>query len=52
MDGGQVMRSIKDNITEEVLLDEIREIIQLPMYKDRIQQDSKGHHHSGSGRPK
>lgn len=48
----KVMRSIKDNITEEVLLDEIREIIQLPMYKDRIQQDSKGHHHSGSGRPK
>lgn len=40
----KVMRSIKDNITEEVLLDEISEIIQLPMYADRIRHDSKGHH--------
>ncbi|XP_071723071.1 uncharacterized protein [Rutidosis leptorrhynchoides] len=47
----KVMRSIKDNITEEVLLGEIHEIIQLPMYADRIKQDSKGHHHSSS-RPK
>ncbi|XP_024015070.1 mRNA-capping enzyme isoform X2 [Eutrema salsugineum] len=37
----KVMRSIKDNITEEVLLQEIREIIRLPMYADRIQMDSK-----------
>ncbi|MFS7945550.1 putative mRNA (guanine-N(7)-)-methyltransferase [Helianthus anomalus] len=47
----KVMRSIKDNITEEVLLDEIDEIIRLPMYADRINRDKKGHHHSGS-RPK
>ncbi|KAJ9548750.1 hypothetical protein OSB04_021293 [Centaurea solstitialis] len=47
----KVLRSIKDNITEEVLLDEIHEIIRLPMYADRIKQDSKGHHHS-STRPK
>ncbi|XP_010543241.1 PREDICTED: mRNA-capping enzyme isoform X2 [Tarenaya hassleriana] len=37
----KVMRSIRDNITEEVLLQEIREIILLPMYADRIQKDSK-----------
>lgn len=30
------MRSITDNITEEVLLNEIGEIIGLPMYADRI----------------
>ncbi|KAI7756057.1 hypothetical protein M8C21_019786 [Ambrosia artemisiifolia] len=47
----KVMRSIKDNITEEVLLDEIDEIIRLPMYADRINQDRKGRHHSSS-RPK
>ncbi|KAM0949321.1 putative mRNA (guanine-N(7)-)-methyltransferase [Dioscorea sansibarensis] len=32
----KVMRSITDNITEEVLLNEIGEIIGLPMYADRI----------------
>ncbi|XP_008787727.1 mRNA-capping enzyme-like [Phoenix dactylifera] len=32
----KVMRSINDNITEEVLLDEIAEIVRLPMYADRI----------------
>ncbi|GLT37567.1 hypothetical protein SLA2020_118780 [Shorea laevis] len=37
----KVMRSIKDNITEEVLLNEIYEIIRLPMYADRIQNDSR-----------
>lgn len=37
----QVMRSIRDNITEEVLLNEIYEIIRLPMYADRIRSDSK-----------
>lgn len=37
----QVLRSIKDNITEEVLLNEINEIIRLPMYADRIRSDSK-----------
>uniref|UniRef100_A0A803NBI1 mRNA capping enzyme C-terminal domain-containing protein n=1 Tax=Chenopodium quinoa TaxID=63459 RepID=A0A803NBI1_CHEQI len=36
-----VMKSIKDNITEEVLLNEIGEIIRLPMYADRIQSDSR-----------
>lgn len=37
----KVMRSIRDNITEEVLLNEIYEIIRLPMYADRIRIDSK-----------
>ncbi|OIW20949.1 hypothetical protein TanjilG_25944 [Lupinus angustifolius] len=37
----KVMRSIKDNITQDDLLDEINEIIRLPMYADRIQHDSK-----------
>jgi len=37
----KVLRSIKDNITEEVLLTEIHEIIRLPMYADRIRSDSK-----------
>ncbi|KAK2966141.1 hypothetical protein RJ640_018394 [Escallonia rubra] len=37
----KVMRSIRDNITEEVLLNEINEIILLPMYADRIRNDSK-----------
>ncbi|XP_071721838.1 mRNA-capping enzyme subunit alpha-like [Rutidosis leptorrhynchoides] len=37
----KVMRSIRDNITEEVLLNEINEIIRLPMYADRIRSDSK-----------
>ncbi|KAJ8531175.1 hypothetical protein K7X08_026609 [Anisodus acutangulus] len=46
----KVMRSITDNITEEVLLNEISEIIRLPMYADRIQNDSKAHQHSSSGR--
>lgn len=34
----KVMRSISDNITEEVLLNEISEIIHLPMYADRIEK--------------
>ncbi|KAK6152508.1 hypothetical protein DH2020_015143 [Rehmannia glutinosa] len=42
----KVMRSIKDNITEDVLLNEINEIIRLPMYADRIQHESKAHHNS------
>ncbi|EPS57307.1 hypothetical protein M569_17512, partial [Genlisea aurea] len=37
----KVMQSIKDNITEEILLKEIGNIIQLPMYADRIHSDSK-----------
>ncbi|KAK8273319.1 hypothetical protein V6Z12_D11G399900 [Gossypium hirsutum] len=37
----KVMRSIKDNITDEILLNEINEIIRLPMYADRIRMDSK-----------
>lgn len=35
------MRSIGDNITEGVLLNEIAEIIQLPMYSDRIEKAHK-----------
>ncbi|XP_024027932.1 mRNA-capping enzyme isoform X1 [Morus notabilis] len=47
----KVMRSIRDNITEEVLLNEISEIIRLPMYADRIRNDSKAaHQHANSGR--
>ncbi|KAL1539518.1 mRNA guanylyltransferase [Salvia divinorum] len=42
----KVMRSIKDNITEDVLLNEINEIIRLPMYSDRIQSESKVHNAS------
>ncbi|PKA55989.1 mRNA-capping enzyme [Apostasia shenzhenica] len=34
----KVMRSISDNITEEVLLNEISEIEKLPMYADRIEK--------------
>ncbi|CAO2839473.1 unnamed protein product [Amaranthus hypochondriacus] len=37
----KVMKSIKDNITEDVLLNEIQEIISLPMYADRIKSDSR-----------
>ncbi|CAL5351372.1 hypothetical protein CsSME_00038696 [Camellia sinensis var. sinensis] len=49
----KVMRSIRDNITEDVLLNEIHEIIRLPMYADRIRNDSKAHHHhSNSARRK
>ncbi|KAI4353170.1 hypothetical protein L6164_002141 [Bauhinia variegata] len=40
----KVMRSIKDNITEDILLNEIYEIIRLPMYADRIRIDSKAAH--------
>uniref|UniRef100_A0A5B6Z318 mRNA guanylyltransferase n=1 Tax=Davidia involucrata TaxID=16924 RepID=A0A5B6Z318_DAVIN len=37
----KVMRSIRDNITEDVLLNEIHEIIRLPMYADRIRNDCR-----------
>ncbi|XP_057548801.1 uncharacterized protein LOC130827169 [Amaranthus tricolor] len=37
----QVIQSIKDNITEEVVLNEIEQIIRLPMYADRVQIDSR-----------
>nr|GMD51183.1 mRNA-capping enzyme-like isoform X1 [Ipomoea batatas] len=43
----KVMRSIKDNITEDILLAEIQEIICLPMYADRIHIESK---HSSQAR--
>ncbi|KAJ4834759.1 hypothetical protein Tsubulata_012596 [Turnera subulata] len=46
----KVMRSIRDNITEDVLLNEINEIIRLPMYADRIRNDSKPHHHVNAAR--
>ncbi|XP_058080424.1 uncharacterized protein LOC131228639 isoform X3 [Magnolia sinica] len=39
----KVMRSITDNITGEVLLKEIHEIIRLPMYADRTRNDNKVH---------
>ncbi|VVA96156.1 unnamed protein product [Arabis nemorensis] len=37
----KVIKSINDNITEEVLLREIKDIIRLPMYSDRIRNDSQ-----------
>ncbi|KAH9302911.1 hypothetical protein KI387_014494 [Taxus chinensis] len=37
----KVMRSIEDNITENVVLDEITEIICLPMYAERIRHEQK-----------
>ncbi|KAM4096946.1 hypothetical protein ACJW30_08G143900 [Castanea mollissima] len=40
----KVVRSIRDNITKDILLNEIEEIIRLPMYVERIQNDSKAHH--------
>ncbi|TYI99078.1 hypothetical protein E1A91_D01G262500v1 [Gossypium mustelinum] len=46
----KVMQSINDNITEEILLNEINEIIRLPMYADRIRMDSKAHLHTNSAR--
>lgn len=46
----QVMRSIKDNITQDDLLDEINEIIRLPMYADRIRIDSKANQHANMAR--
>ncbi|KFK40497.1 hypothetical protein AALP_AA2G003400 [Arabis alpina] len=36
----KVIKSINDNITEAVLLGEVKEIICLPMYADRIRNDS------------
>ncbi|CAH8359806.1 unnamed protein product [Eruca vesicaria subsp. sativa] len=35
-----VMKSINDDITKEVLLDEIKEIVRLPMYVERIDRDT------------
>ncbi|XP_022747227.1 mRNA-capping enzyme-like isoform X5 [Durio zibethinus] len=46
----KVMRSIRDNITEEIVLNEINEIIRLPMYADRIKIDSKAHLQTNSVR--
>ncbi|KAJ7961298.1 mRNA-capping enzyme [Quillaja saponaria] len=46
----KVMRSIRDNITQDVLLNEIHEIIRLPMYADRIKNDSKAHQHTNTAR--
>ncbi|KAF6150743.1 hypothetical protein GIB67_020826 [Kingdonia uniflora] len=37
----KVMRSIKDNITEDVLLGELHEIVRLPMYVEGIRNDTK-----------
>ncbi|KAK1307652.1 hypothetical protein QJS10_CPA09g01274 [Acorus calamus] len=41
----KVKRSIADNITEEVLLDEISQIIKLPMYTDRMAKVQPQHAH-------
>lgn len=46
----KVLRSIRDNITEEVLLSEIYEIIRLPMYADRIEKESKARMNSARRR--
>ncbi|KAK7286882.1 hypothetical protein RJT34_22207 [Clitoria ternatea] len=46
----KVMRSIRDNITEDDLLNEISEIIRLPMYADRIKIDSKANQHANAAR--
>ena len=51
-DSLQVMRSIKDNITEDVLLNDIYEIICLPMYADRIRIESKAQQHANAARRK
>lgn len=37
----KVMRSINDNITEEVVLNDISEIVRLPMYAERIRKDCR-----------
>ncbi|XP_051114210.1 uncharacterized protein LOC127239890 isoform X2 [Andrographis paniculata] len=42
----KVMRSIRDNITEEILLNEIKEILCLPMYAHRIENASKSRQHN------
>ncbi|XP_020524223.1 mRNA-capping enzyme isoform X2 [Amborella trichopoda] len=42
----KVMQSIQDNITEEEVLDEITEIIRLPMYAERISRESQAHQHA------
>lgn len=36
----KVMRSIEDNINQDVILEEIADIIHLPMYADRIKQET------------
>ncbi|PON42324.1 mRNA capping enzyme, bifunctional [Parasponia andersonii] len=46
----KVMRSIRDNITEEVLLNEMRDIIRLPLYQLRIGDDSEAKQHKNSAR--
>ncbi|KAI9116223.1 hypothetical protein K1719_013153 [Acacia pycnantha] len=46
----KVMCSIKDNITEEIVLNEINEIIRLPLYADRIARDIKAHQQMVSAR--
>lgn len=36
----KVMRSIEDNINQDIILEEIADIIHLPMYADRIKQET------------
>ncbi|GJU64853.1 mRNA-capping enzyme-like protein isoform X2 [Tanacetum coccineum] len=44
----KVMRSINDNITEEDVINEIRDIIRLPMYAARIRADCKTFEKNGT----
>eukprot|EP01018_Ginkgo_biloba_P032026 Gb_15931 [translate_table: standard] len=47
----KVMRSIEDNITQDVILDEISEIIRLPMYAERISKEqARIQHHAQAAR--
>ncbi|CAN1171937.1 mRNA-capping enzyme [Linum perenne] len=41
----KVMKSIKDNITEDVVLDKILEIVKLPSYVYRTNSDIEAHRH-------
>ncbi|KAM7260320.1 hypothetical protein ACFE04_016061 [Oxalis oulophora] len=46
----KVMRSIKDNITEEFLFNEIYDTIRLPMYAEKMKSDSKPRLANGSNK--
>lgn len=46
----KVMRSIRDNITEEVLLNEMNDIIRLPLYELRVGNDRKANQQKNEAR--
>uniref|UniRef100_A0A0C9QXE7 mRNA guanylyltransferase n=1 Tax=Wollemia nobilis TaxID=56998 RepID=A0A0C9QXE7_9CONI len=46
----KVMRSIEDNITQDIVLDEIAEIIRLPMYAERIKLETQALQHAARRR--